>query len=66
MTPGQALHHQIEAYRQMTGQQRLQIALRMHDLACQVARAGIRSQFPNADEEEVERQLRRRLELTRS
>jgi len=50
----------------MTGQQRLQIALELHALSCNLAREGIRRQFPLADEAEVERQLRRRLELGRS
>jgi hypothetical protein len=66
MTPEQALQRQIEAYRRMTGQQRVEIALRMHDLACQVARCGIRNQFPDAGDDEVEDELRRRLELARS
>jgi len=66
MTPETALHRQIECYRKMTGQQRLQIALELHALSCNLAREGIRRQFPLADEAEVERQLRRRLELGRS
>jgi len=66
MTPETALNRQIECYRRMTGQQRLQIALDLHALACDVAREGIRTQFPRAEEAEVERQLRRRLELGRS
>jgi hypothetical protein len=52
-------------YRKMTGEQRLAIALDRHELNCDVAREGIRRQFPGADEAEVERQLRRRLELAR-
>ena len=49
----------------MTGEQRLRIALELHELSCHVAREGIRHQNPNADEAEVERLLRRRLELAR-
>jgi hypothetical protein len=47
----------------MTGEQRLRIALDLHTLSCEVAREGIRHQFPHADEAEVDRQLRRRLEI---
>ena len=65
MMPEEALALQISRYRQMTGQQRLTVALELHELACDVARAGIRRQFPHADEAEVERRLRQRLELAR-
>jgi hypothetical protein len=63
MTPEQALHAQIELYRQMTGEERLAIALRLHELACNVTREGIRHQHPQANEAEVERLLRKRIEL---
>jgi hypothetical protein len=65
VTPEAALALQIERYRQMTGEQRLDIALRLHELACDVAREGIRHQHPGANEDEVERLLRKRIELTR-
>ena len=65
MTPDEALQRQIELYRKMTGEQRLKIALDLHAFSCEAAREGIRRQFPNADAAEVERQLRRRLELAR-
>jgi hypothetical protein len=65
MHPEAALEQQIECYRAMTGEQRLKIALDLHEFACNVAREGIRRQFPQASEEEVERHLRRRIELSR-
>lgn len=65
MTPDEALSRQIELYRAMTGEQRLAIALDLHALACDVAREGIRRQFPQADATEVNRRLRQRLELIR-
>jgi hypothetical protein len=65
MTPEAALAKQIELYRAMTGQQRLAIALDLHEFACDVARAGIRHQYPDAAPDEVERELRRRIELSR-
>ena len=64
MTPDAALDRQIQLYRQMTGEQRLKIALDLHELSCDIAREGIRQQYPEADEAEVDRRLRQRLELT--
>ena len=66
MTAATALDKQIERYRQMTGEQRLAVALELHELSCEVAREGIRRAYPEADAAEVERQLRRRLALTRA
>ena len=65
MNPEHALHEQIERYRRMSGEQRLALALALHELSCNVAREGIRQQHPEADDAEVERKLRRRLELAR-
>lgn len=65
MTPQAALDEQIARYRRMTGEQRLAIALDLHELSCDLARAGIRRQHPEADESQVEDYLRRRLELAR-
>ena len=47
----------------MTGEQRLALALELHELSCDLAREGIRYQNPQADEAEVERLLRQRLRL---
>ena len=66
MTPDAALEEQIRRYRQMTGEERLRIALQLHELSCAVAREGIRRQYPDATPEEVERHLHRRLELARA
>ena len=66
VTPTTATHKQIEHYQRMTGEQRVAIALGLHELSCNVAREGIRRQNPNADEAEVERLLRRRIELANS
>jgi hypothetical protein len=60
-----ALDKQIERYRQMTGEQRLAIALGLHELSCELAREGIRRQHPNADAKEVERLLHERIALVR-
>jgi hypothetical protein len=65
MTAVKALEKQIECYRRMTGEQRLAIALDLHELSCEVAREGIRRQHPKADDTEVERLLHARLKLAR-
>jgi type II secretory pathway predicted ATPase ExeA len=49
----------------MTGEERLSVALRLHELACAMAREGIRQQHPGASADEVERLLRLRLEFAR-
>jgi type II secretory pathway predicted ATPase ExeA len=64
MTPDAAVE-QVRRYCQMIGEERLLVALRLHELSCDVAREGIRRQYPGATPEEVERHLRRRLELAR-
>ena len=65
MTAETALERRIEHYRRMTGAQRLAVALDLHELSCDIAREGIRRQNPKANAMEVERLLRRRLELAR-
>ena len=65
MTAATALDKQIERYRSMTGEERLAVALELHELSCDIAREGIRRQNPRADGAEVERLLRHRLELAR-
>jgi hypothetical protein len=64
MTPEAALEAQIERYRRMTGEERLAVGLRLHELSCEMAREGIRSQFPGAPDAEVERRLQERLRLS--
>jgi hypothetical protein len=66
MTAATALEKQIQLYRRMTGEQRLAIALDLHEMSCEIAREGIRRQHPQAKPDEIERLLRRRIELTRS
>lgn len=63
MKPDDAFQEQIRRYRQMTGEQRLALALELHELSCNLAREGIRHQNPQADEAEVERLLHERLRL---
>lgn len=60
-----ALERQLAAYRKMTGEERLAISLGLHELACNMAREGIRHQHPDATLEEIERFLHQRLKLAR-
>ena len=66
VTAAGALEKQIQRYRQMSGEERLSLALELHELSCDIAREGIRRQHPRADAIEVERLLRHRLELARA
>jgi hypothetical protein len=66
MTPQAALDAQIEKYRAMTGEERLKLALDLHELSCEIARDGIRYQHPEASADEVERLLRERIALAQS
>jgi hypothetical protein len=66
MTPEAALEEQIARYRRMTGEQRLAVALGLHELSCELAREGIRRQHPGADAEETERLLHDRIKLARA
>ncbi len=65
MNAKHALDEQIKRYRRMTGQERLRLALELHELSCEVAREGIRRQNPAANASEIEGLLRKRLELAR-
>src|SRR5688572_28530422 len=57
MTPQAALQWQIERYRQMSGEERLALALELLEFSCDLAREGIRRQHPEAARAEVERLL---------
>ena len=66
MTAAAALDKQIERYRQMTGEERLAVALELHELSCEIAREGIRRANPEADATQVEQLLQRRLKFARA
>jgi hypothetical protein len=63
MRPEDAVGKQIALYRRMTGVERLDIALGLHELSCELAREGIRRQYPEAAAVEVERRLHERIRL---
>jgi hypothetical protein len=66
MTPQAALEVQIDRYRAMSREERVGIALRLHELACDMSRLGIRRQYPEASPARVEEFLRQRLALART
>ena len=66
MSPEAALQAQVDRYRAMSREERVAIALRLHELACEMARLGIRRQHPNATPAEVDSLLGQRLEMTRN
>jgi ribosomal protein L19E len=47
----------------MSGEERLQVGLQLHELACEIARDSIRALLPNASVAEVEEELHSRLRL---
>ena len=55
-----ALDKQIERYRQMTGEQRLTVALELHELSYDIAREAIHRANPEANASDVEQLLHRR------
>ena len=63
MDPEAALELQIARYREMTCEQRVAIALGLHEMACEMARLGIRRQNPGATKEQVDELLRQRIAL---
>lgn len=66
MTPQAALDYQIKRYREMSGEERLAIALEMHEHECDLVRASIQAQHPDVERSEVERLFRRRISAARS
>ena len=63
MTPEEGLRMQIEAYRRMTPQQRLQISFRLYRLTRTLVRQGVKHQHPDWGEAQVEREVLRRFRL---
>ena len=52
---------QLEAYRRMTGEERLRIGLGLYEAALGIAREAIRNRFPDAEESLIEEKLRQRI-----
>jgi hypothetical protein len=63
MTPEQGLKKQIELYRQMTPQRRLQICFELCELSRTLVRQGVRHQHPDWNQEQVEEEVHRRFRI---
>jgi hypothetical protein len=63
MTPDEGLQKQIEFYRRLTPQQRLQIGFELYDLAEDMVRCSVRQQHPDWSGEEVAIEVKRRFAL---
>lgn len=51
----------VEALKRLSGEQRLALAFEMWRTACQLTRDGIRAQFPNYSDAQVNQELARRI-----
>jgi len=56
-------HLQLEAYRRMTGEDRLRIGLGLYEASLAVACEGIRSRYPYASEADIAEKLKARIRL---
>ena len=65
MTEAKIDRRQVEGYRNMWGEERLQIAFELTRMVCDIARAGIVAQYPHPTSNEIEAELRRRIEYGR-
>ncbi|MEZ6120118.1 MAG: hypothetical protein R3C28_26600 [Pirellulaceae bacterium] len=63
MTPDEMSMRQIDAYRKMTGEQRLRIGLGLFEASCDVTRQQIRNRFPELTNDEVEQRLKQRIRI---
>jgi hypothetical protein len=53
----------VRRARQMTPEEKLLGGPQLFDMACRITRAGIRHQFPDADDQQVEKILAQRIAL---
>ncbi|MDI6766861.1 MAG: hypothetical protein QME52_08575 [Bacteroidota bacterium] len=56
---------QLEGYRNMSGEQRLLIAMQLSEMVRDIARSGIIHQHPEFTQDEIEKELQRRIEYGR-
>ena len=63
MTPQEGMRKQIEIYRNMTPQQRLQIGFDLYALARILVRQGVKYQHPDWNEQQVQAEVMRRFRL---
>jgi hypothetical protein len=63
MSPEEGLRMQIEAYRRMTPQQRLEISFRLYELTRTLVRQGVKHQHPDWNEQQIQEEVVRRFRL---
>ena len=63
MTPEEGVRLQIEGYRRMTPQQRLQISFELYELTRTLVRQGVKHQHPDWNEQQVKEEVLRRFRL---
>lgn len=63
MTPEEGLRLQIEGYRRMTPQERLQVGFRLYHLSRTLVQQGIKSQHPDWDRNQIAAEVSRRFRL---
>ena len=54
---------QLEAYRRMTGEERLRIGLGLYEASLGIAREAIRNRFPDTDQASIEETFRERIRV---
>jgi hypothetical protein len=60
VNPEEGLRMQIEAYRRMTPQQRLQVCFRLYEMTRTLVRQGVKHQNPDGSKEIIEEEVLRR------
>ncbi len=63
MTPEEGIQKQIEGYRRMTPQERLQISFRLYELTRTLVRQGVKHQHPDWNAQQVNEEVLRRFRL---
>jgi hypothetical protein len=63
MNPEEGMRKQIEVYRGMTPQQRLQVVFRLGALTRALVRQGVKHQHPEWDDHQVTEEVARRFRL---
>ena len=63
MNPEEGTQKQIEVYRTMTPQQRLQVVFRLHALTRALVTQGVKHQHPDWDDGQVAQEVLRRFRL---
>ena len=61
MKPEKARVYQIEIYRQMSGNQKLEIAFQLYEMACNLIRQSIHTENPELSSDKVEKLLAERM-----